>query len=79
MALRVKPEPVMAPKVPPETTASLLVNVLPGSSLKVKVRDAVCPYPSEFELLLMMRLGAVVSMLTLGEVLAPPVLPRASR
>jgi hypothetical protein len=44
-AVRVKPDPLIAPSVPPATTTSPLLpsqaKVLPGSSLKLKVMVAV--------------------------------------
>ncbi|MNV65187.1 hypothetical protein D3C71_1578700 [compost metagenome] len=47
VAVRVKPDPDMAPSVPPVTTTSPVVpsqaKVVPGSSLKVKVMLAVSP------------------------------------
>ena len=82
VAVRVKPEPLMAPNVPPLTTTSPVlpfqVNVELGSSLKVKVMVAVSPILSALTLLVMASVGASVSMLMLGEVPAPPVLPAAS-
>jgi len=82
VAVRVNPVPLMAPKVPPLTTTSPAlpshVKVEPGASLKVKVMVAVSPALSALTLLVMASVGASVSMLMLGVVPAPPVLPAAS-
>jgi len=82
VAVRVKPEPLMVPNVPPLTTTSPVlpfqVKVEPGSSLKVKVMVAVSAALSALTLLVMASVGASVSMLMLGVVPAPPVLPAAS-
>ena len=43
MAVRVRPEPVMAERVPPVTETSSDVNEVLGSSEKVKVMVAVSP------------------------------------
>ena len=65
-AVRLRPVPLMAPSVPPETTTSPLlpsqVKVSPGSSLKVKVIVAVSPIFRADLLLLMLKVGASVSM-----------------
>ena len=82
VAVRVKPVPLIAPKVPPVTTTSPVVpfhaNVLPGSSLKVKVMVAVWPALTAVTLLVIASVGATVSMLILGVVPAPPLLPAVS-
>ncbi len=65
VAVRVRPEPLMAPSVPPETTTSPVdpsqVKVEPGSSLKVKVIVAVSPAFSVLALLVIDSVGAVLS------------------
>ncbi len=65
VAVRVRPEPLMAERVPPETTTSPVVpsqtKELPGSSEKVKVMVAVCPAIKAAELLMMASVGARVS------------------
>ena len=65
-AVRTRPEPVRAPSVPPVTTTSPAVpshaKLVPGSSLKVKVRVALSPALSVGVLLVMARVGASVSM-----------------
>ena len=82
MALRVRPEPVMAERVPPVTATSPVVpsqekEVL-GSSEKVKVMVAVSPLFKVEALLVMAREGAWVSKVRDGVVPAPPLLPAAS-
>jgi hypothetical protein len=65
VAVRVRPDPLMAERVPPETTTSPAVpfqrKELPGSSVNVKVIVAVCTAFSAAELLVMARVGARVS------------------
>ena len=65
VALRVRPEPLMAPRAPPLTTTSPLepfqAKVLPGSSLKVKVMVAVPPERRVSTLLVMASVGEAVS------------------
>ena len=67
VAVRVSPEPEMAPKMPPTSTMSPVVpsqaNVLPGSSENVKVMVAVWPVFSTLRSEVMLRLGGVVSTL----------------
>ena len=78
MAVRVRPEPVMAERVPPVTETSPDVNELTGSSEKVKVMEAVSPLFKVDALLVMARVGAWVSKVRDGVVPAPPLLPAAS-
>ena len=82
VAVRVKPVPLIAPKLPLLTTTSpalpFQVKVEPGSSLKVKVMVAVLPALTALTLLVIARVGARVSMLMLGVVPAPPLLPALS-
>ncbi len=65
VAVRVRPEPEMAESVPPETTTSPEVpsqtKELPGSSEKVKVMVAVCTAFRAAELLVIARVGTVLS------------------
>ena len=81
VAVRLKPLPLTAPSVPPVT---LMSPVLPsqskptGSSVKVKVMLAVCPLPKSGLSLLMVMVGASVSMLRIGVVAAAPGFPAAS-
>ena len=49
-----------------------------GASLKVKVMVAVSPALRALALLVIVRVGASVSMLIVGVVPAPPLLPAAS-
>ena len=66
VAVRVRPLPLIAPSVPPLTATSPVLpfqaNVAPGSSLKVKVTVAVSPVFTAPTLLVIARVGAVVSM-----------------
>jgi hypothetical protein len=78
VAVRVSPEPVRVPSVPPVTVRSPASKLAPGSSLKVKVMVAVWPAFTAPTLLLMASVGASVSMLIEGVVPAPPALPAAS-
>ena len=77
-AVRVRPLPLMAPKLPFLTTKSLLVKLLPGSSLKVKVMVAVWPIPNKALLLAMVTVGERVSMLMDGTKAPLPTLPERS-
>ena len=77
-ALRVRPLPDSAPSVPPLTTTSCSVKLVPGSSLKVKVMVALAPAFSCATSLLMARVGAVVSIVTVVAALAAPTLPAVS-
>jgi hypothetical protein len=66
VAVRVRPVPLTADKVPLTSVTSpalpFHVKVLPGSSLKVKVMSAVSPLKKVLRLLLMLTtVGAVVS------------------
>ena len=66
VAVRVRPVPLMADKVPLTSVTSpaepFHVKELPGSSLKVKVMSAVSPLKKVLRLLLMLTtVGAVVS------------------
>ena len=63
--------------VPPMVVMSLSANPT-GASLKVKVMVAVCPAIRLLTSLVMDSVGAKVSMLMLGVVPAPPLLPAAS-
>ena len=78
VAVRVRPEPVMAERVPPVTETSPEVNEVLGSSEKVKVMVAVSPLFKVEALLVMARVGAWVSKVRDGVVPAPPLLPAAS-
>ena len=81
-ALRVRPVPLITPKVPPETARSPVVpfqaKLVPGSSEKVKVMVAVSPTFSAATLDVIATVGARVSIVIDGEVPAAPVLPAAS-
>ena len=57
---------------------SAAVNVVPGSSLNVKVMAAVSPIFRAVTLLLMATVGALVSNTSAGLLPAPPGLPAAS-
>ena len=62
VAVRVRPvRPAIGERVPPETVMSWLVNVLPGSSEKVKVMVAVSPIFKVDLSLAMITDGAIVS------------------
>ena len=82
VAVRVRPDPLIAPSVPPETTTSpALPSQLkdePGSALKVNVMVAVSPALSADLSLLMLTPGIRVSMFTDGVVPAAPSLPARS-
>ncbi len=62
VAVRTLPLPDSAPSVPPVTTMSSALKLVPGSSLNVKVMVAVSPIFSDVTLLLMASVGAVVSL-----------------
>ena len=68
---------VGVPSVPPVVVTSDAAKPV-GASLKVKVTVAVSPALRALALLVMARVGAKVSMLMLGVVPAPPLLPAAS-
>ena len=63
--------------VPPVVVTSDAANPV-GASLKVKVMVAVSPALRALALLVIVRVGASVSMLIVGVVPAPPLLPAAS-
>ncbi len=81
-AVLVKPVPLMAPSVPPVTVMSpaepFHSKLLDGSSENVKVILAVSPALSVVALLVILTVGAKVSMLMLGVVPSLPGLPAAS-
>ena len=81
-AVRVRPVPLMALRVPPETNRSPVipfqVKLEPGSSVNVKAMLAVSP---DFKVVTseeMVTDEERVSMVMVGEVPAEPVLPAAS-
>ena len=80
--VRVNPELLMAPRVPPVTTTSPVVpsqeKLEPGSSENVKVMLAVSPVFKVDTLLVRLTEGAKVSKLMLGAVPALPLLPAVS-
>src|ERR1700687_1540953 len=82
VAIRVRPEPEIAPRVPPVTTTSpdepFQVNVAPGCSLKVKVTGAVWPIFSRDTSLVIASVGGVVSIVTVNGEEATETLPAAS-
>ena len=65
VAVRVKPVPLILPKVPPLTSTSPALDahtkLLPGSSLNVKVMAAVSPAFKALISEVMLTVGAVVS------------------
>ncbi len=61
VAVRVKPVPLIAPRLPPVVTMSALVKLGPGSSLKVKVMLAVWPALTALTSLPIVSVGAKVS------------------
>ena len=65
VAVRVRPEPLMAERVPPVTATSPVVpsqeKELPGSSEKVKVMVAISPIFRDDLSLVIARVGAMVS------------------
>ncbi len=82
VAVRVRPEPEMAPRVPPVTTMSpeepFHAKVAPGSSLKVNVMVAVSPAVRNEALLVIAKVGASVSTASAGVVPAMLSLPASS-
>ena len=80
--VRVRPVPLIAPKVPPETVKSPTVpsqaKLVPGSSENVKVIFAVWPIFSVATFEVIATVGASVSIVIVGEAPAEPVLPAAS-
>ena len=81
-AVRVRPVPLIAPKVPPETVRSPVApfhtKLVPGSSEKVNVMVAVSPTLSVAILEVIAIVGARVSIEMEGDEPAAPVLPAAS-
>ena len=81
-AVRLRPVPLMAPKVPPETVRSPAVpfhaKLAAGSSENVNVMVAVSPTFSVATLVVIATVGATVSMVIEGEAPPAPVLPAAS-
>ena len=81
-AVRVRPVPLIAPKVPPETVKSpavpFQVKLVPGSSENVNVIVAFSPTFSAVTFELIVTVGASVSMVMEGDVPADPVLTAAS-
>ena len=81
VAVRVRPVPLMAERVPPETDTSpeepFQAKELPGSSEKVKVMLAVSPAFSDALSVVIARVGAVESIVT-EAVEAPLRLPAPS-
>ena len=77
VAVRVRPVPLIALKVPPVVTMSVSRKPM-GASLNVKVMVAVSPALTALALLVMANVGATVSMLMLGVVPATPALEAAS-
>ena len=63
--------------VPPLVVISESVKPL-GASLKVKVMLAVSPVTRALRSLVILKVGAAVSNVSVGVVAAPPVLPTAS-
>ena len=81
-AVRVRPVPLIALKVPPEIVRSPIVpfqaKLVPGSSEKVKVMFAVSLTFSAATFEVIATVGARVSIVIEGDVPADPVLPAAS-
>ena len=81
-AVRVRPVPLMALRVPPETNRSSVVpfhvKLEPGSSVNVKVMAAVSPALSVDTSEVIVTVGANVSILITGVELAVPLLPAES-
>ena len=77
VAERVRPVPLIEPNVPPVVTMSASTKPT-GASLKVQVTAEVSPAFRVLTLLVMVSVGAKVSMLMLGVVPAPPVFVAAS-
>ena len=81
-ALRVRPVPLMALKVPPEIVRSpavpFHVKLVPGSSENVNVMVAVSPTFKVVISEVMLTVGASVSIVIEGEVPVEPVLPAVS-
>ena len=70
MAVRVRPVPLMAPRVPfvmvMSPTLPFQLNEAPGSSEKVKVTKLVFALDTTFRLMLMLTVGATVSISMAG-------------
>ncbi len=81
-AVRVRPVPLMVPKVPPVTIRSPELpshaKLVPGFSENVKVMLAVSPALSAAKLLAMLTVGAKVSIEITGVTPALPKLPALS-
>jgi hypothetical protein len=81
-AVRVRPVPLIALKVPPEIVRSPIVpfqaKLVPGSSEKVNVMAAVSPTFSDVTLDVIATVGARVSIEIDGDKPADPVFPAAS-
>ena len=80
--VRVRPVPLIALKVPPDTVKSPVVpfqtKLVPGSLEKVNVIVAVSPTFSAVTFEVIATVGASVSIVIEGEVPAAPMLPAAS-
>ncbi len=72
------PETAGDDKVPPPVNVTSLAVKPIGGFEKVKVMRAVSPALRALALLVIVRVGASVSMLIVGVVPAPPLLPAAS-
>ena len=70
MAVRVSPEPLMAPRVPfvmvMSPTLPSQLNEVPGSSEKVNVTRLVLTLDTMFRLMVMLTVGATVSISMAG-------------
>ena len=81
-AVRVRPVPLIAPKVPPEIVRSpanpFQTKLVPGSSEKVNVIVAVSPAFSAATFEVIATVGASVSIVIDGDKPVEPVLPAAS-
>ena len=81
-AVRVRPVPVISPSTPPVTLMSPAVpshtKLMRGSSENLNVMLAVSPALSVVTLLVILTVGAKVSMLMLGVVPVLPGLPALS-
>lgn len=81
-AVRVKPVPLMAPRVPPVTAMSptepFHAKLLPGSSVNVNMMLAVSPIFRVLTLEVIAKVGVNVSIDKIGVVPATPLLPAAS-
>ena len=81
-AVRIRPVPLTAPKMPPETVRSpfdpFQAKLAPGSSENVKVIVAVWPIFSAATFEVIATVGASVSMVIDGDKPVEPVFPAAS-